>query len=251
MARAKKLDIAGPGHNGPPLTEEEASALTIHYQLKIQADQRKVDVLVADLGGARKVVNGHFKRLSADLGFTRKEFEAEVLAKLNMTPEAFANSEKRRNRLYHLAGLKEGQQIDLVEMIKDTVDDAMAAESVGYLAGRRGDDPSPIPSEISPIFHTDWQRGWTRGQEVNAKAEAMAAEIMARPRPGTMVAGDDPDEEEEDDGSPEALKAAAQALKDSGWVGPTEAEAEFEEADGGRTIRTPRTNGRAPAEAGA
>jgi hypothetical protein len=58
-----------------------------------------------------------------------------------------------------------------------------------------------------------------------------------------MAAGDDPDkdgEDHEDGDDTNDVAAGAKALKDSGWVGPTEAEAEFEEADGGKTIRQPR-----------
>lgn len=246
MPRARKLDLnagAGSGsiegHNSKvPLTDEEAAALTVYYELKMIEDQRKVDALMVDLKGARDIVNGHFKRMTADLGFTRKEFEAEVIVKGRMTEVEYLNAEKRRTRLHRLAGLKPGEQLDLIDAIKDTADEALIAEQDGYRAGRRADDPTP-PSTVSPILHTDWMRGWHMGQGYNGAQLQLAHEILARPKPGEMVAGTDPDEAEED-GDADDVAAGAQALKDAGWVAPTAEEEQFEASDNGRAIRKPR-----------
>lgn len=251
MARARKLAANGDaigstpataGHNKAPLTDEEAAALTVYYELKIIEDQRKVDAKKVELDGLREVVNGHFKRMTADLHYTRKEFEAEVIVKGRMTEVEYLNSEARRSRLHRLAGLKQGEQLDLVDAIKDTADEAMIAEQDGYRAGRRADDPVP-PSHISPILHQDWMRGYHMGQQYNGLQLTLAHEILARPKPGVMAPGPNPDDGdvENEFGDHDAeIAAGADALKAQGWVGPTEAEAKFEEVDGGKTIRQPR-----------
>lgn len=231
MARSKRAAANGSastpaasGHNSKaPLTEEEAAALTTYYSLKIIEDERKVAAAKIAVDGAREIVNGHFKRLKADLGFSRKEFEAEVISKLNMTDAEFASSEKKRDRLHRLAGLKQGEQLDLIEhVLPDTVDDAMAAEGDGYRAGRRADDPV-LPKNISSMFASDWTRGWHAGQEFNALQLGKAAEILARPKAGTMAPA-----EPEKGGDEEAdLDDAARALKRSGWTQPTAAEEQF------------------------
>lgn len=253
MARARKLATEGAastpsptGHNSKiPLTEDEAAALTVYYELKIIQDQRKVDAKKVEFDGLREVVNGHFKRMTADLGFTRKEFEAEVIVRGRMTEVEYANAEARRTRLHRLAGLKQGDQIDLIDhVLKDTVDEASAAEQDGYRAGRRADDPTP-PSTVSPILHPDWMRGWHLGQEYNGAQLIKAHEIMARAKPGEMVAGADPDESEEGETEVD-VDAEAKALRASGWVAPNEDEAKFEEADGGKTIRQPRAGAKQP-----
>lgn len=218
---------ASAGHNSKtPLTEDEAAALTTYYALKVIEGQRKADAAKVDYDAARSVVNGHFKRLKADLGFTRKEFEAEVIEKLNMTEAEYLAGEKARARLHRLAGLSQGEQIDLIDhVLADTVDDAIAAEADGYRSGRRADDPVP-PAHVAAILHPDWMKGWHRGQEVNGLALAKASEILSRPKPGELAADDD-----EDEGDPEDdfdADAEARRLKNSGWTEPTESEAEFE-----------------------
>lgn len=239
MARSTRA-AAGIGHNKTPLTDEEASALVTYYSLKILADEKVAAQKKADHDAARSTVNGHFKKLSADLGYSRKEFEAEVISKMQMTETEYLNSEARRSRLHTLAKLKPGEQTDLVDLIADTVDDALAAEANGYRAGRRADDPFP-PDTLSTMFHTDWMRGYHAGQEYNGLQLVKAEEILARPKPGTLTAGEDPDEEDEDDDDldPDSITAQARALAKSSW-GPTDAEAKFEEADGGKTIRRSR-----------
>lgn len=236
MARAKKKAEGGSpapaGHNSKtPLTDDEKSALTVHYELKIIEDQRKVDALLVDLKSARDVVNGHFKRMTADLGFTRKEFEAEVIVLGQLSEVEYRNRERRRAHLHKLAGRKIGDQLDLEDAIKDTVDEALAAEGDGYRAGRRADEPKP-PSTLNTIFHQDWMRGYHAGQEFNALQLGKAAEILARPKPGEMAAAPDDgdDHEEEDPGDPEVIRRKANALKDSGWTEPTEDEANFDAA---------------------
>jgi hypothetical protein len=223
-----------------PLTEEEQAALTTYYELKIIEDTRKLDALLVDVKGARDIVNGHYKRMTADLGFTRKEFEAEVVDLGRLSEAEYLHREARRTKLHVLSGRKPGEQLSLIDAIQDTVDEAMAAEGAGYRAGRRADDPVP-PKEVSPILHQDWMRGWHAGQEYNGLQLTRAHEIMARPKPGQLAAGTDPDEAEDEGGDDvNDVAAGAQALKDSGWAGPTPEEATFEEADGGKTIRRPR-----------
>jgi hypothetical protein len=217
------------GHNGPPLTEEEKDALATKFALDIIRDERVVAQKKADLDAARAKVNGHFKLIARELGITRKDFARDVIEVMGRSEAEYLSAEKRRRRLHQMAGVAVGEQLDLVDRIADTVDDAIAAESDGYRAGRRADDPIP-PDHIASMFVTDWQRGWTRGQEVNAKAEALAAEVLARAKPGEMAA--DPDEEEgEEDDDPDAIIAeGAKRLKDSGWTEPTADEQQFEEA---------------------
>lgn len=239
--------VAAQGHNKPPLTEDERSALATYYELKIIEDERKVAALMVDLKSARTVVNGHFKRMTADLGFTRLEFDAEVVKIGQLSDAEYARREARRNDLHRLAGRKSGEQQDLVELIQDTVDEAIAAENAGYRAGRRADDPTP-PKEVSPVLHPDWLRGWHAGQEFNGLQLAKAAEVLARPKPGEMAAA--PDEGGGDaENADSDIEAEVRALEANGWVEPTPAEAEFETVDEGRTVRKPRA--RTPARAAA
>lgn len=230
MGRANRNP--GVGHNAHrDLNEEERGALVTSFTTKLIAANRTVDALVVDLGSARKVVSGLYKTISKETGYTRKEFEAEVIANLDKSEEELIAAEQRKARLHREAGLRSGEQLDLVERIADTVDDAIAAEAAGYRAGRRADNPQDMPDHINPIFAPDYQRGWVRGQEVNAKADAMAAEILARPKAGEMVADDDADAgEEEDPADPEVIRRKANALKDSGWTEPTEGEQTFDQA---------------------
>jgi hypothetical protein len=227
---ARSGNNPGPGHNSEPLTDEEQSALTTHFALKVIADQRIVAQKKADLDGARATVNGHYKLISAELGITRKDFEAHVLGVLNMSEAEYANAEKKRARLHRLAGVSQGEQIDLIDhVLADTVDDAIAAEANGYRAGRRADDPTP-PDTLASIFITDWMRGWSKGQETNGMQLAKAAELLARPKPGVMVAAEDEEQAEEDPADPAVIRKKANALKDSGWTEPTADEQAFEMA---------------------
>lgn len=229
MARGKKTNVeaaeAVPGHNGA-LTEDEAAALTVYYQLKIIEAQRKVDALMVDVKSARDVVNGHFKRMTADLKFTRKDFEREVIEKLNMSEAEYLAAERKRARLHKLAGLAHGEQLDLFEHAADTVDDEIDAEANGYRAGRRADDPVPS-KETSPMFHTAWMRGYHKGVEENGAALVKADAIIAARAKPEMVA-----EEEEEDRDEEADAASnVRKLKRKGWADrPTAEEANFDPA---------------------
>lgn len=229
MARAKRVDPS-IGHNHRELTDEERSALVTSFTTQLIAANRTVEALVVDLGSARKRVSGIYKMVAKETGYTRKEFEAEVIANLDKSEDELIAAAKRVARLQADAGLRSGEQLDLIDKINDTVDDAIAAEAAGYRAGRRADEYKR-PDNIDPIFEQDWLRGYTRGQEVNAKAEAMAAEILARPKPGEMAAApDDESDEDEDPADPEVIRRKANALKDSGWTEPTEDEASFDAA---------------------
>lgn len=239
MPRSKRAVVtdaastpATAGHNNDgKLTDDDAAALTTYWSLKIIADQKVLALKQAHVDDARSVVNGHFKMVSKDLGFTRKEFEAEVIAKLGMNDAEYRNAEARRSRLHRLAGLKTGDQIDLLaHVLVDTVDEANAAEHDGYRAGRRADDPVP-PTTVSPILHPDWMRGYHAGQEFNGLQLSKAAAVMARPKPGEMAAAPE-GEPEEDDGDPEVIKRKAAALADSGWTEPSADETVFEGVDG-------------------
>lgn len=245
-----RTNPATAGDNVTPLTEDEQGALTVHHALEILRDRKVAAQKKADYEAANAVVNGHFKMVSKDLNYTRKEFEAEVIEKLGMTDAEYRNAEARRAKLHRLAGLKPGDQIDLIaHVLPDTVDEALAAEADGYRAGRRADDPFP-PENISPVMQPDWLRGYHAGQEFNGLQLAKAAEVLARPKPGEMVAGSDPDDDDEQIDVEDVVDQGARDLRANGWAEPTSEEAEFEEADGGKTVRKPRPSRvKAPAQA--
>lgn len=231
MARAKRKapDI---GHNHRDLNDDEMGALVTSFTTKLIAATKEVDVHAANLGSARKVVNGIFKLVAKETGYTRKEFEAEVIANLDKSEEELIAAAQRRARLQTQAGLRTGEQLDLIERINDTVDDAIAAEAAGYRAGRRADDPTKMPDNINPIFAPDFQKGWTRGQEVNAKAEAMATEILAaRAQAGGQLTDGvkEGGEAEEDPADPEVIRRKAKKLQADGWTDPTPEEQQLDQ----------------------
>lgn len=234
MARSKKAP--GVGHNAPPLNDEEAEALGVHHQLTITAAQRKLDAAQAEVSGLRKNVNAAFKRMTADLGITRQAFQAEVIDKLNMTPGEYAAHMALVDRLHRIAGLKTGEQLDLLQHVADTVDEQELAFQDGYRAGRRADDPVP-PKHITGIMQPKWMEGWHGGQAFNAmrldKAGSILAERAAKPAEGELApeAGEEADELE-------AMDEEVRRLERSGWAKPTDDEAEaFETENNGRTVR--------------
>lgn len=235
MARKPKSKDAPPppmGDNVKSATaDEDAAALTTYYQLKIIEAQRKVDTIQVDLKSARDVVNGHFKRMTADLHFTRKDFEAEVIDKLSMSEAEYLASERKRDRLHRLAGLKPGEQIDWIDhTLKDTVDDEIEAESNGYRAGRRGDDPTA--KGIAPILLPAFMRGWHNGQSENGQRMIRAHEILEARKVKSVEL--QPDQEDDDDGhevDPETqIEEDVQRLTDAGWTEQAPVEADLEEA---------------------
>lgn len=231
MARSQ---TPAAGHNPKePLTDQETVALGVHHQLRITAEQRKLDALLVDVANQRKIVNSAFKLMTADLGYTRKDFQGEVIDKLEMTAGEYQAHILKVDRLHRIAGLREGEQLDLLDHLTDTVDESEAAFQDGYRAGRRAADPVP-GSHVAAIMHPRWMEGWHAGQAWNGEQLKLAHEIMSRPKPGEMVEADDEDPETDDD---DGIDAEVRRLEATGWVEPTEAEAEFEVADNGRTIR--------------
>lgn len=229
MARSKKA-TATVGHNSQaPLTDEQKAALVTYYQLKMLETQRKIDALMVDVRAERQALNGQFKRMTADLGFTRKEFESEVLAKLRMSESEFAAAERKRTHLHRLAGLKVGEQLDLEDAIADTADDKASAYQDGYRAGRRADDGIP-PKHVAPMFHTDWMAGWHKGQEENILQLKVAEKVIAeRAAASPEMTPADPVEADLEDGEDEEVDELEQArrLAESGWTKPTAEEAGF------------------------
>lgn len=229
MGRSRTATVTAPNHRD--LNDDEMGALVTSFTTKVIDIDRREAQAAATLAGIRKEKSGVYKLIKKETGYDRKEFEAEVIDNLDKSEEELAAAERRRLRLQVQAGLREGEQLDLIEhVLKDTVDDAIAAEAAGYRAGRRADDPV-MPDHISSMFLNDWQRGWTRGQEVNAKADAMAAEILAaRARAGGELTEGEDDEDPEREDIEDALDDEARRLKASGWANPTNDEASFETA---------------------
>lgn len=215
MARSR--NAPGAGHNSEPLTEQEQAALLQHHLVNIIRDERIAVQKKADYDAARAAVTKGFAACKGDLGFARKDLE-EILAKMKMTEGEFRSSENARTHRMSLAGLPVGAQLDMFS--GDTVDDAAEAEANGYRAGRRADDPVP-PESIATMFHSDWLRGWTKGQDENGQQFALAKGILdKRAAAGAMTL-----EEPEDDRDPdEVIDDEARALKRAGWTAPTAAE---------------------------
>ena len=217
---------AGVGHNSKPLTDEEKAALQHFHTVQIIEAQRVAAAKKAEYDAASGVVNKAFAALKGDLGYKRKDFE-ENIALLKMTETEFRNHENDRSRRLSLSGLPMGTQLDM--FAGDTVDDALEAEANGYRAGRRADDPKP-PEHIAPMFHTDWMRGWTRGQDENAAQFLVAQGVIdarakaADPKGGLTGEDEDPDE---------AVKRQARELENAGWTQPTDEEQSF--PDGGKS----------------
>lgn len=231
-ASAQPASVPAPaniGHNKAPLTDAEMADLQNYYELKIREAQRKVDVAVANLKLERGVVNGHFKRMTADLKYTRGEFE-EYLARKDLTPAEYKAAEAKRRRMDANGGLPVGAQQDLLAAIEgpgDTADEGVLADAAGFIAGHRGDDPKP-PGTISPILHPRWMEGWHRGTAEMQASVARAMEIInARAAPKPVLEPDEPD----DDEGVDPVDAEAKRLKESGWADPdAAAEPEMEEA---------------------
>lgn len=215
----------GPGHNSGDLTDDEKSALQHFHTVKILAAEKVAAVKKAEYDAARNDVTKGLAALKGDLGYSRKEFEENLLL-LRMTEAEFRNHENKRTKRLSLSNLPVGVQLDM--FAGDTVDDALEAETNGHRAGRRADDPTP-PSTVAPMFHTDWMRGWSRGQDENA-AQFLVAQTVIDAR--AKAAGDlTIDEEEPEVEEDEAIDAAAKKLKKGGWTEPTAEERILETAD--------------------
>ncbi|MBI5940124.1 MAG: hypothetical protein HY859_06835 [Caulobacterales bacterium] len=241
MSRASTT-MAGKGHNGPPLTDDEIAALQHYYASDIRRKQKAVGEAEAVLKTKRTAVNSSFALVKAHLVYSRKEFE-EVLAAEEMGEREFLVKEAARARRLQLHGLKPGDQVPLDF---DTVTEAMLAEADGYRAGLRDEEPKP-PEHVSGILHPDWMRGWHRG-DVDAKEKVSLAErILAiwNEQDGSgLEAADEDDEDEDEDGDAELEAAAeevdpqeeidrqARKLKEEGWTEPTPEERSFAQADG-------------------
>jgi hypothetical protein len=216
------------GHNsGEPLTEEQKSALLHHHLIAIRKLGQTARVIKATYDAARNDVSKATAACKGDLGFKRKDLE-DLLAALDMTEAEFRMAENARRERYSMAGLPIGEQLDM--FAADTVGDRDAARADGYRAGLRADDFT-VPERIDPLFHADWQHGWSDGQAENGRRLALAIGIIeerAKPEPSSMSLDD---EDQEDALDPdEVIDDAARALKRSGWTKPAAAEAEFEAA---------------------
>ena len=224
----RSTTTAQRGHNsGDPLTEEQKAALLHHHLIAVRKLEQTARVIKATYDAAKNDVSKAMAACKGDLGYKRKDLE-DLLAALDMTEAEFRMAENARRERYALAGLPIGAQLDM--FAADTVGDRDAARADGYRAGLRADDFT-VPERIDPLFHADWQHGWSDGQAENGRRLALAIGIIeerAKPEPASMSLDD---EDQEDALDPdEVIDDAARALKRSGWTKPAAAEAEFEAA---------------------
>jgi hypothetical protein len=224
----RSTTTAQRGHNsGEPLTDEQKSALLHHHLIAVRKLEQTARVIKATYDAAKNDVSKAMAACKGDLGFKRKDLE-DLLAALDMTEAEFRMAENARRKRYSMAGLPIGEQLDM--FAADTVGDRDAARADGYRAGLRADDFT-VPERIDPLFHADWQHGWSDGQAENGRRLALAIGIIeerAKPEPASMSLDD---EDQEDALDPdEVIDDAARALKRSGWTKPAAAEAEFEAA---------------------
>lgn len=230
MARKPKTNGNGVGHNsGEPLTDDERADLMAYFGSQVRAKGKLIDAAKAELDGLRDQQNALFSKIRAELRINRKDFEM-VQAAQNMTEAEFLAAETKRLGLLRLGGLPVGQQLDLFDTPKDTVDEKAVAYAAGRMAGLRGDDPT-CPSTIAPILRADWEQGWADGQkelgERLLRAEAfIAAKAAKKPE---LKAGADPDDDGAPDLEPETIAKKARDLKKKGWTEPSPDEAAFPE----------------------
>lgn len=216
----KKANGKAPsiGHNAEPLTEEEIEALQTHYELKIRAEQREVVQAAEVVKTKRSAVNGSFKRMTADLKYTRAEFE-DMLAKRDMTEAAFLAAEAKRAAMYRRAGLPTAQG-DLFDKPQDTISEQDVAYRAGLMAGRRADDPI-CPKTIAPILRPNWEHGYGDGQAENAMKLGIAKGVLERR--AKPAASPEPDADE--DLTEDQIAENARKLKKNGFLNTGEPDA--------------------------
>lgn len=227
MARGKKAKAgqAGPaqGHNSNALTDDEKSALLNHHLTKLRAQKKVVDELVSKLVGERQTMSGLFLDAKKDGKWQRKELNELLIDGAARTRDLVA-AEERRRWLRQAAGLPVGGQLELFGGPETPTEakDELAFESDGYLAGRRGDDPTP-PKDVDARFHPSWTKGWHAGQAANAELLGKAKEVLDR-KPGPALKPEEPADEPD---IHDQAAADAKKLKANGWAEPTKGEAQF------------------------
>lgn len=236
MARKLKAEKAGqgssgPGHNSKALTDEEHDALLHHHLTKLRAHGPKIEEALAAVKELRKGQGDDFRLAKNDLGYSRKELE-EVLADTAPGRRVFSvvDREKKRFRLRKSAGVPvvgyEGQGDLFDHTLPMEARNEIEWESEGFLAGRRGDDPTP-PADCDPRFHGAFTKGWHVGQAQNAPLQAKAQEVLDRKkRTGSL----EPEAPPEEPDIHEQAAKDAKRLKNSDWMQPGPAETEFEAA---------------------
>ena len=75
--------VARPNTHAEPLTKEQKADLAFLFEQRIRAGRAKIAEAMALVKTARNEVNGQFKLVAKDLGYTRLKFE-DMLAKKDM-----------------------------------------------------------------------------------------------------------------------------------------------------------------------
>ena len=219
--QSAKSATPGPGHNGPePLTEEEQEALQLHHELKVRAQMKKADVAKAAYDLEKNEVNALVKMACAEMNVLAGDFR-DYLADKNLDAVEYRKKATARALLRKRGGMPDvnGQYTLELPTQADTVTDKQMAYDDGFRAGKRADDPLPVPQHISPIFHGDWGAGWSDGQADNVLKLGIAAKVLerlAKPAPAPAAALD-PDAPLDTD----ALDDEARKLRRSGFMDTT------------------------------
>lgn len=168
----------GAGHNSKaPLTDDERADLQVYYEVKIRTAQKAADEIKAKLDVAREETNFWFKRLSADLKISRKDFVG-LLQDKDLSEAEFIKKEATRLQMYRNAGMPVGTQLAL-DFSTDTVTEAAQARAEGKRAYGAYADPIP-PKHVAAILHQEWLAGWHEGQEETAMRMGRAEEVIKR-----------------------------------------------------------------------
>lgn len=222
MAQTLSADPKPPapaGHNKPPLTREEKSALLVHHIGKLRAQQQLIEKARAPFQAAQSALTDLVNAAKGDLGktYTRKHLLA-LCEDVGTRLRDLAREEEQRFQDRVALGLPVfGIQQDLFggggDAMPQEAKDELSWEADGYLAGRRADDPK-APEGCPPRMDQAFMRGYNRGVEENGKLLAQAGEISkARNAPPPP-----PKAEEPDPGDPAELKKAAAKLKANGFT---------------------------------
>lgn len=168
MAKAKKKEGNGIGHNSA-LTDEEKRALTLHHKRAYEA----ADALVEKAKSDRTAIADLAK---SDLGKgALADIKDMILAD---NPKKMKGVLERAQRLARWAGLKVGSQPQLFEAAE--IDNFENGKTAG-MSGDRCEPPTRLAQDAQQI----WIAGWHDGQSV-----LMAAFKKKRPVDGSPAAMD-------------------------------------------------------------
>lgn len=200
-----KKNAANDAAASAPAFDQARADLVVYHLNKIRQHKPLIDKAAAEVKEAKAKLSDlqqtqtdMFHQAKADTRIDRQVLERKI-KQLEGGARRIVRERDEDAFLDRALGFPVQGDLQFGDETPSEARDELEWEAEGYLAGRRGDDPTP-PDGCHPRFHPAYTKGWHKGQEETQQVILRAAGIIdQRDAPNTDEATEIDEEQELED----------------------------------------------------